>query len=110
MSKLPSFPTFFRALWGHDPFPWQTSLAAEVPSGNWPEWITLPTGTGKTSVIDIAVHALACQAGRPPSERTAPTRIVFAVNRRIVVDEAFERARFIATMLKAAIEKKDCAL
>lgn len=104
MSPLPTFAAFFHALWGHDPFPWQTRLAAHVAEGSWPEWITLPTGTGKTSVIDIAVHALATQSDRPAAARTAPARIVFAVNRRIVVDEAFERARVIATRLAAAYE------
>jgi len=103
MEPLPSFPNYFRALWGADPFPWQTRLATQVVEGSWPEWITLPTGTGKTSVIDIAVHALACQASRPPTVRHAPVRIVFAVNRRIVVDEAFERAKSIAEKLKAAL-------
>ena len=102
MSPLPAFPEFFRILWGHDPFPWQTRLADQVAAGTWPEWITLPTGTGKTSVLDIAVHALAVQASLPAAERTAPVRIVFAVNRRIVVDEAFERAREIAVRLTAA--------
>lgn len=103
MSHLISFADFFRALWGHDPFPWQIRLADQVANGTWPEWITLPTGTGKTSVIDIAVHALAYQAARPAAERTAPVRVVFAVNRRIVVDEAFERARVIADALKTSI-------
>jgi CRISPR-associated endonuclease Cas3-HD len=104
MHSLPTFAAFFHALWGHDPFPWQNRLAAHVAIGTWPDWITLPTGTGKTSVIDIAVHALAMQAYRPAAERTAPARIVFAVNRRIVVDEAFERARDIAEKLAAALE------
>ena len=100
MGPLPSFSEFFRSLWGIDPFPWQTRLAEQVGEGPWPEWITLPTGTGKTSVIDIAVYALARQAALPPSERHAPVRIVFAVNRRIVVDEAFDRAKSIAERLR----------
>jgi CRISPR-associated endonuclease/helicase Cas3 len=103
MGPLPSFSEFFRSLWGIDPFPWQTRLAEQVGEGPWPEWITLPTGTGKTSVIDIAVYALARQAALPPSERHAPVRIVFAVNRRIVVDEAFDRAKSIAERLRSAV-------
>lgn len=94
---LPDFPSWFRALWGHEPFPWQTRLAKEAAAGQWPTWITLPTGIGKTSVIDIAVYLLASQAHLPTSQRSAPVRIVFAVNRRIVVDEAFRRARQIAS-------------
>jgi len=104
MSQLPSFSDFFRELWGYDPFPWQCRLADQVATGTWPDWITLPTGTGKTSVIDIAIHALAVQASRSVEQRTAPVRIVFAVNRRIVVDEAFERARMIASRLAEALK------
>lgn len=110
MSPLPTFAEFFRALWGHDPFPWQNRLAHHVVDGTWPDWITLPTGTGKTSVIDIAVHALASQAARPAAERTAPARIVFAVNRRIVVDEAFARAQYIAEKLRDALTIPDSLL
>ncbi len=110
MSQLPAFSEYFKALWGHEPFPWQARLADQVVVGCWPEWITLPTGTGKTSVIDIAVHALACQARLPAAERTAPVRIVFAVNRRIVVDEAFERARSIADKLAKALKDPDSPL
>src|ERR1035437_9506119 len=103
MKPLPDFTTFFREIWGYDPFPWQTRLARQSSESAWPAWITLPTGTGKTTAIDIAIFNLACQATRPPCERTAPVRIVFAVNRRIVVDEAYERAKTIATCLKAAL-------
>jgi len=103
MSALPNFQSFFQSLWGHDPFPWQQRLANDVEIGAWPEWLTLPTGTGKTAAIDVAIYDLARQAERPLGERTAPVRIVFAVNRRIVVDEAYERARHIADRLKHAL-------
>ena len=101
--SLPSFKEYFCALWGYDPFPWQVRLAAILEQGEWPEWITLPTGTGKTTVLDIAIYALARQAHLPATERKAPVRIVFAVNRRIVVDEAFERAKQISTTLQSAL-------
>ncbi|NQX01405.1 type I-U CRISPR-associated helicase/endonuclease Cas3 [bacterium] len=103
MSSFPDFRTFFRALWGHDPFPWQQRLASEVADGGWPEWLTLPTGTGKTAALDVAIYDLARQADRPMAARTAPVRIVFAVNRRIVVDEAYERTKHIAGQLKLAL-------
>jgi CRISPR-associated endonuclease/helicase Cas3 len=110
MSDFPDFPTFFRNLWGYDPFPWQVRLAEKVSREPWPAWITLPTGTGKTTAIDIAIYNLARQAHLPPGERTAPVRIVFAVNRRIVVDEAFERAKHIATRLMEALLHSDDAI
>jgi len=52
----------------------------------------LPTASGKTACMDVALHALAAQAERAPHQRTAPRRIWFVVDRRIVVDEAHERA------------------
>ncbi len=77
-------------------------LAERVASGHWPRALDLPTASGKTACLDIAVYALAAQADRPLAERTAPRRIWFVVDRRIVVDEAFERARTIAQKLADA--------
>lgn len=96
------FRGFFHALWGHGPFPWQAMLAQRVATGEWPRALDLPTAAGKTACIDIAVYALAAQADRPLEQRTAARRIWFVVDRRIVVDEAFERARKIADALARA--------
>lgn len=98
MSAFPSFADFFCALWGIDPFPWQTMLAERAAAGRWPDAIDLPTASGKTACLDIAVYALAAQA-RDPNRRNA-RRIWFVVDRRIVVDEAFERAERIAKALE----------
>ena len=76
------------------PHPWQVRLArGVVERGEWPASINIPTGCGKTSCIDIAVYALACR----PAD--SPRRVVFAVNRRVVVDGAHERAMLIARKL-----------
>lgn len=96
------FPSFFRALWGHDPFPWQTMLAERGTLGHWPEAISLPTASGKTACLDAAIYSLAMQADRPLAERIAPRRIWFVVDRRIVVDEAHERAGRLSDRLAAA--------
>ncbi len=92
-----TFANFFRAVWGHDPFPWQSRLAAEVLKGKWHP-IGLPTAAGKTALIDIAVYALAM--GVPG----APRRIFFVVDRRVIVDEAADRARTLAEKLRTAPE------
>jgi CRISPR-associated endonuclease/helicase Cas3 len=104
------FPIFFQALWDKKtPFPWQAALAervlAEGPDA-WPEAITLPTAAGKTACLDIALFALAAQAERQAQgiPLTAPRRIFFVVDRRVIVDEAFERARCMATRLEIAQE------
>ena len=102
MPSIPSFPDFFKALWGYDPFPWQSMLAERIAVESWPRALDLPTAAGKTACIDAAVYALAFQASKPVTERTAPRRIWFVVDRRIVVDEAFERASLIAEKLAMA--------
>ena len=102
MTPFPGFDDFFRALWPYDPFPWQSMLAERIASGTWPKALDLPTAAGKTACIDAAIYALAAQADMPVGERTAPRRIWFVVDRRIVVDEAFDRASTIAKKLAAA--------
>jgi CRISPR-associated endonuclease/helicase Cas3 len=96
------FDEFFRDLHGHPPYSWQTRLAAGAVEGDWPGAIDLPTGSGKTACIDVAVFALACQASRAVPDRTAPRRIFFCVNRRVIVDEAYQRAKRIALKLREA--------
>ncbi len=99
MSQLPTFAEFFRALWGKDPFPWQEMLAERSVAGRWPDAVDLPTACGKTACLDIAVYALAAQSTKAMHERTSARRIWFVVDRRIVVDEAFERAEQLAEKL-----------
>jgi len=102
MNMMPNFPTFFEALWNHEPFPWQTMLVERIAHGEWPSALDLPTASGKTACIDAAVYALALQAEIPVPERTAPRRIWFVVDRRIVVDEAYDRAATMADKLARA--------
>jgi CRISPR-associated endonuclease/helicase Cas3 len=101
MTVMPSFDDFFRAVHrGRAPFPWQSALAQRVVTDGWPEAIGVPTGLGKTACIDIAVWALAAQADRPPGERTAPTRTWYVVDRRLLVDAAYEHGCHLAALLQ----------
>lgn len=94
------FVPFFKAVHGYEPFDWQMELVRRVIGGEgWPEGVDVPTGLGKTAVIDIAVFALAVQAGLSPQERTAATRTFVVVDRRLIVDQAFERAEKIRVAL-----------
>lgn len=120
-----SFTEFFIALWDKPPFVWQKELAERVlerettpvedsfvPDSSvgsamkpsWPEVIALPTASGKTACMDIAVFALAAQASRLAWKQTitAPRRVFFVVDRRVIVDEAYERARQLAEKLRKA--------
>lgn len=99
---LALFDRFFRAVHGVEPFAWQRALAERVIEGpGWPAAVAVPTGFGKTAALDVAVVALASQADLPPRERTAPTRTFLVVDRRLLVDQAFDRARRIAAALEA---------
>jgi len=100
LPSQPDFPDFYRAVNDRDPFPWQTRLAEQVAkSGVWPSEIGVPTGLGKTACLDIAVWALSGQADRDPSERSAPTRIWWLVNRRLLVDSTADHAEKIRRLL-----------
>lgn len=103
------FATFFEALWQQPPFAWQHALAEQVlatsqDEAGWPDAVALPTAAGKTACLDIAVFALAAQADRlaPGRPLTTPRRIFFVVDRRMIVDEAFERASVLAEKLQQA--------
>ena len=101
MTGVCEFASFYRAVHaGREPFPWQRRLAALVEQSGWPAEIGVPTGLGKTSCIDVAVWALARQASRLPSERTAPTRTWYVVNRRLLVDSGFDQAVQLAKLLE----------
>ena len=104
------FVQFFQALWNKKPFAWQRELAESVSKNEgdseWPEAIALPTASGKTACVDIGVFALANQASRMARGEviTAPRRIFFVVDRRVIVDQAYERARVVAKKLHTAEE------
>ena len=91
------FTAFFRDVHGCEPFPWQQRLTRQVLDRRaWPKVIDLPTGTGKTAVLDTAVFAMAVQP------ETTPRRVVFVIDRRIVVDQVYERARHIRKRIEEA--------
>jgi CRISPR-associated endonuclease/helicase Cas3 len=91
-----TFSEFFKAIWNYEPFPWQELLAEKALQGEWPRSIGLPTAAGKTALLDIAVYALAKRAPK------AARRIFFVVDRRVIVDEAAERAGKLAKKLRDA--------
>ena len=94
---IADFAAYFRSVHGFEPFPWQVRLTDTVlEEGRWPEVIVLPTGSGKTAAIDTAVFTLAAQPDR------FPRRVVFVIDRRIIVDQVYKRAETIATALSEA--------
>lgn len=107
-----SFEHFFANAWsdGRRPYPWQERLAQQLAGGEPPAVIAVPTGAGKTATIDALVWALAQQADRPAAERTIGVRIIWAIDRRILVDEVYDRARALSERLQAAADDAADAL
>lgn len=90
------FIPFHIAIHGRDkrPFDWQSRLLRKVVADRaWPRVLDLPTGSGKTTCIDIALFALALDAQEEPAKRWCPRRVAMVVDRRIVVDQVAERGR-----------------
>jgi CRISPR-associated endonuclease/helicase Cas3 len=82
MSDAIPFDAAFRALTGHNPFPWQRSLYDRLAQGDIPRSCDIPTGLGKTAVVAIWLIALANHPDR------LFRRLVYVVNRRTVVDQS----------------------
>ena len=106
------FGEFFSMLWrppvgGAPPtaFQWQQDLVDQLERDHaWPELIDLPTGTGKTSLLEIALFLQALDAELDPADRWMPRRVVLVVDRRVVVDQAHDRGGEVARRLAAAVE------
>lgn len=99
------FEEFYEETHLQRPFAWQIDLTRQVLATRaWPDEIDVPTGLGKTALLDIAVFACAVTAHDAPWERLGRRRMFLVVDRRIVVDQAYERAQRIALSLELASE------
>ena len=98
------FAEYFQAVHKCEPFPWQQALVNRLAdSDTWPDVLDLPTGSGKTAALDVAVFHLAMRADAPAR---AALRIALVVDRRLVVDDAFSRAQRIAEVLGDSLHEK----
>ena len=84
---MDTFGRTFEDLTGHPPLCWQTRLYSEhFVKGQLPSAVDVPTGLGKTSVMALWLLARAHGA-------VLPRRLVYVVDRRVVVDQASDFAR-----------------
>jgi CRISPR-associated endonuclease/helicase Cas3 len=90
------FAKRFEALTGNAPFPWQECLFLWLLSDKIPPAdVSLPTGTGKTSIMAIWLLALAEKSAEDSRQNPIPRRLTWVVNRRVVVDQATNEAEQI---------------
>lgn len=94
-----SFDGAFEALTGNRPYPWQKRLFELFIGEAIPRDINLPTGAGKTSVVAIWLIAIARQSEETGSV-ALPRRLVWVVDRRVVVDQATNEAEQISNRLE----------
>jgi CRISPR-associated endonuclease/helicase Cas3 len=94
------FDYCFKKLTDNEPFAWQRKLFARLTRGVFPPACDIPTGLGKTSIILIWLLSLADDLMRQDSQRTIPLRLVYVVDRRVIVDQATSEAYGIVKKLK----------
>lgn len=98
--SLPSFEGFYHAIHGHRPFPWQCRAAKRLACRT-TFAVAVPSGLGKSSLVDAAVWAAARKAWR---------RIIFVIDRRLVVDEVYKNAQLIKKKLQQSQDSDLLAL
>lgn len=79
---------------GDSPFPWQVRLLRRLLRGELPRALDIPTGLGKTSTMAIWLVARALRAA-------VPTRLVYIVDRKVVVDQATRVAEDLREWVEA---------
>ena len=79
------FTDVFLSLTGRVPYAWQLKLFLEISDGRWPQVLNLPTGSGKTAVLQVWLAALAWSLHN--GSGGVPRRLGWVVNRRVVVDQ-----------------------
>lgn len=80
------------------PYRWQQEACRRLVGGKVPDKILAPTAAGKVMMIPTYLAALATQA--LADEVTLPRRLVFVVNRRVLVDEATRLAEKLLELVQ----------
>ena len=109
--SVDDFEAFHWAVHDRAPFDWQSRLLRQIVTQRaWPRVLDLPTGSGKTTCIDIALFALALDAAASPADRWCPRRIAMVVDRRVVVDQAADRGRKLLRALTTSTDRAAIAV
>lgn len=103
-----NFRDSFRHLTEYTPFDWQERLFQKFLQGDFPDASDVPTGLGKTSVMTIWLIALGHLLKE--KERKIPLRLVYVVDRRVIVDQATDEAEKLWKALDQALSDTSSAL
>ena len=89
-----NFNIQFKELFNDNPYPWQQRLFKDFLNDNIPDIIDIPTGLGKTSVMVIWFLSY-MKLFESNQQSKLPTRLVYIVDRRSVVDQASDEIKKI---------------
>ncbi|MCI0537749.1 MAG: type I-U CRISPR-associated helicase/endonuclease Cas3 [Verrucomicrobiales bacterium] len=95
------FEVHYRSLRPHVPMKWMERMFARIINGKPPALVDLPTGAGKTELIVIWLLALAWFGKSGRKSPPVPRRLVWVVNRRVLVQQVYDVAERLDTALKA---------
>lgn len=101
------FQKCFKLLTGNAPFAWQTQLYEKFLANEIPSSCDIPTGLGKTSVIAVWLLALTENLIENPPVNKIPRRLIYVVDRRVIVDQATDEAQKILCKLKEFENSED---
>ncbi len=86
------FESNYTVLRERPPMKWMGRLFAQVTDGQYPRLVDLPTAAGKTDVAVIWALALAWYGLDTGTRHPVPRRLVWVVNRRVLVQQVFNLA------------------
>ena len=92
-SRRQFFESNYTQLREQPPMKWMGRLFIDLTDGRYPRLVDLPTGAGKTDVAAIWVLALAWYGLDTETRSPVPRRLVWVVNRRVLVQQVFKLAR-----------------
>ena len=93
----PTFVEFMVAATGFEPFPWQNRLANKFAASDPVDQLDIPTGAGKSSIIEAHLWAAAVNPDHP-------RRLFVTVDRRVLVTQIGEQASRLQRILGDAID------
>src|SRR5947209_19536629 len=103
MMTRTEFNDCFQYLTENPPFDWQVRLFEGMKVGRIPDACDITTGLGKTSVITIWALALGEYLLRAGNARSIPLRLVYVVDRRVVVDQSTDEAERAIDKLRESL-------
>lgn len=94
-----SFGHQYEALRDFTPMRWMERMFGEIAAGDYPRLVDLPCGAGKTDLVFLWLIALARYGMQRPGAKAVPRRLVWVVNRRVLVQQVYRIAQALRERL-----------